>query len=455
MTTAAPRRRLSAILVLVLVAGAEVPAQKPAPDVAQKEEAFSAAKKSFGDAERGLRTAYQAMEKALVAARAEQGASWAAELKRVLEGLSAAAVSTVQKRGSRQQIQAVFKREGPPALKKIENKDLLLFEPVLGARLMVVANEVPLQADKLDPGNLATVTLADLLGPKPFHEFWNETFADGSSAADTYRKSVEMLDKAKWDLDVAKDPVLQWQRGAPAGFARVPAGTYYMIGTSGFGAQGSRKGKRPVSLAKDVYVGLREVTHAEFYEWWKGLDAESRKKHLPADANGEPLWPTPDGAELPAVPVEMAQKPVAGVRLTTAIAYAASRGARLPTEAEWCAAAGGREGRVYPWGDTWQADMTNDLERKVNDVVPVGTLGGRGPFGHLDLSGNVAEWTATYESGKDVDPAKVDDATVVIRGGSYARSKEDVSNGWLWYGRALFDRTRDTGFRLAMDAQKK
>jgi formylglycine-generating enzyme required for sulfatase activity len=446
----------AAAVLLALAASVPATAQKPA-DVAQKEEAFGAAKKAFNEAEKGIRSSYEAMERALNKARESQGELWRAEMKRVLEPLSTAVLAIVEKKGSRQQVQAAFKREGPVALKKIEDKDLLIFEPVLAARLTVVGTEVPIEAAKVEPGSLADLVLADLLGAKAFHDFWNEVFADGNPAAETYRKATEALDKAKWDLDIAKDPVLQWQRGAPKGFARVPAGSYCALGTSGFGAQGTRKGKKPVTLSRDVYVGLREVTHAEFHEWWKKLDAEAKKKHLPVDgsANNQPLWPTPDGASEPEVPEDMAQKPVAGVTLATALAYAASRGARVPTEAEWCATAGGRECRPYPWGDTWLPEMANDFDHKVNDVLPVGTMQGRGPFGHFDLAGNVAEWTATYETGKDVDAAKMEEANAVIRGGSYAQAKEEVSNGYLWYRRALFDRLKDVGFRLAMDPAKK
>jgi formylglycine-generating enzyme required for sulfatase activity len=427
------------------------PAQKPA-DVAQKEEAYATANKAFGEAERGVRSSYAAMEKALLAARAEQGTTWRAEMRRVLEGLSTAAVAAVQKKGGRPQIQALFKRESPAALKKIENKDLLLFESILAARLNAVANDVPLDAAKLEAGNLADLALVEILGTKPFHEYWNDAFADATPAAETYRKAYDAREKAKWDLDVAKDPVLQWQRGAPAGFARVPAGTYFALGTSGFGAQGTRKGKKPVTLAKDVFISLREVTHGEYYAWWITIDPKDRNKHAPIDQGAQqPLWPTSEGATRPDLPEDLRNKPVTGVSLASAMAYAAARGARVPTEAEWCAAAGGRDGKLYPWGDTWQPGQANDLEHKVNDSLPVGTMPGRGPFGHYDLAGNVAEWTATYENGKEVDAAKIDDANAVVRGGSYAQAKDEVSNGWVWYRRALFDRLKDLGFRLAMD----
>src|SRR5262249_33920077 len=140
--------------------------------------------------------------------------------------------------------------------------------------------------------------------------------------------------------------------------------------------------------------------------------ADQKKKHLPVDgtANNQPLWPTPDGASGPELPADMVQKPVAGVTLATALAYAASRGARIPTEPEWCACAGGRDCKLYPWGDQYQPDLCNDQEHKVNDTLNVGTMQGRGPFGHYDLAGNVAEWTATYENGKEVDPAKIEES---------------------------------------------
>src|SRR5436190_3026804 len=95
-----------AAALLALAACIPAPAQKP-EEVAQKEEAFGGAKKAFSEAEKGIRSAYDAMEKALLKARADQGTVWKAEIKRVIEPLATAAVATVQKKGSRQQLQAV------------------------------------------------------------------------------------------------------------------------------------------------------------------------------------------------------------------------------------------------------------------------------------------------------------------------------------------------------------
>ncbi|MEE8523432.1 MAG: SUMF1/EgtB/PvdO family nonheme iron enzyme, partial [Thermoanaerobaculia bacterium] len=67
--------------------------------------------------------------------------------------------------------------------------------------------------------------------------------------------------------------------------------------------------------------------------------------------------------------------------------------ARLPTGEEWERAARGTEGRVYPWGGTFEIGRVNTEESGAMGTTAVCTYpAGRNPEGLWDMSGNVWEW---------------------------------------------------------------
>jgi formylglycine-generating enzyme required for sulfatase activity len=95
-------------------------------------------------------------------------------------------------------------------------------------------------------------------------------------------------------------------------------------------------------------------------------------------------------------------QPVVGVCWYEVRAYCAwlsaqtGRAFRLPTEIEWEAAARGRQGRLYAYGDDFDPLHDNTRESHLRRPSPVGVfVEGRTPEGLVDLSGNLIEWTSS------------------------------------------------------------
>jgi formylglycine-generating enzyme required for sulfatase activity len=235
----------------------------------------------------------------------------------------------------------------------------------------------------------------------------------------------------------------------------VPAGEFLMGSTNADSdAESDEKPQHTVYLDA-FWIDRTEVTRSQY------------RKCVEAGVCGAPTtcgWgdPTHGGTST-------ADYPVVCVNWSGARAYCKWAGARLPTEAEWEKAARGTDGRVYPWGNSFDGSRLNfcdqncEYDRRdatANDghvrTAPVGSYpSGVSPCGALDMAGNVREWVNDWHDGGYYaqSPARNPPGPDlgeyrVIRGGSWLAIRRDVRSADRFRFRPTYA-DWDLGFRCA------
>ncbi len=160
------------------------------------------------------------------------------------------------------------------------------------------------------------------------------------------------------------------------------------------------------------------------------------------------------------VPEGLTDHPVVNVTWNDALAYVewlakrTGQPYRLSTEAEWEKAARSEDGRLWPWGNEWDAGRANCQPDGSGSTTPVDQYeDGFSPNGCHDMAGNVWEWCSSAYAGY---PYQADDGRErlnsnkprILRGGSFGRNAGSVRCAYRrwndpdgWFG--------SSGFRIA------
>ncbi len=204
----------------------------------------------------------------------------------------------------------------------------------------------------------------------------------------------------------------------------VPAGAFTMGSPAGEGGD-DEVPQHKVTL-EGYWIDRTEVTNSQYQVF---VTATGHEEPTTCDW-GEPTY----GDEV------YSNHPVVCVSWEDARQYCEWAGARLPTEAEWEKAARGTDRRTYPWGSSFNGNLTNycdancegsQKDTAVNDgyarTAPVGSYPlGVSPYGAFDMAGNVWEWVSDwykfyyYLSSPELNPQGPDSGQFkILRGGSW------------------------------------
>ena len=204
------------------------------------------------------------------------------------------------------------------------------------------------------------------------------------------------------------------------------------------------QGPRTVRLPRPVWLDRCEVRQGAFYKFarWRPFN-----RAVPIAAPTQPAgWRHFSDNRDHAISGRL-DAPASGITWFDAYAYCRAAGGRLPTPAEWLAAATGNGHRLYPWGDVFDAAPWRHLDPLLNAARACGKTPGTGtPRGFADMGQNVAEWAAGRP-----DAASTPHAPAIMGGNAYNTPPELYSLAVLHRLAPATFRSPYVGMRCAYD----
>ena len=183
---------------------------------------------------------------------------------------------------------------------------------------------------------------------------------------------------------------------------------------------------------------VRQIDFERFARWYR--DQGSRR-----DEPGR-LFSLSSGHRI----AGLLHSPASGVDFDTASRYCAAAGGRLPWAEELEAAASGREGRLYPWGNTFDSGHWPYLDASRNASRPCGSHPpSTTPKGVHDLGGNAMEWSAGSFAAPPETGLPAAHGAPAVR--ARARPLYALNAAWLPIEPAT--RSHHLGFRCVYDAR--
>jgi serine/threonine-protein kinase len=218
------------------------------------------------------------------------------------------------------------------------------------------------------------------------------------------------------------------------------------------------------------YIARCPVTfgaYLDFLDTMFARDPEAALQLTPRTRDGALYWRrTPGGFEPGRVATwgsddaELRALPVFGVDALAAEAYArwrsevTGRAYRLLTEREWEKAGRGTDGRLYPWGDHFDASFCRMRQSRPGlprPEAPGAFAIDESPYGVRDLAGGVADWVVPSGPAPVVEEG-AGDRLMVSRGGAWSDWAPDCRLSARRPYLAV-ERSSRVGFRLARSAR--